>query len=86
VEPPLVSALGSKNSSNQKALLTSPSAVPHAVEPKKHGSLAVATTATVPDPSIKRLRLVDTPGHGMHKEMKGVVKWHLFTSWDHISP
>ncbi len=71
VEPPLVSALGNKNSSHLKALLTSPSAVPHAAEPTKHGSLAVTTTATVPDPSIKRLRLIDTHVHGMHKEMKG---------------
>jgi hypothetical protein len=47
----------------------SPSAVPHAAEPTKHGGLTVATTATVPDPSIKCLRFFNTPVHGMHKEM-----------------
>jgi len=71
VEPPLVSALGNKNSSHLKALLTSPSAVPHAAEPKKHKVLAVETTATVPDTNIKCFRLLDTPVHGMHKEMQG---------------
>jgi hypothetical protein len=69
VEPPLVSALGNKSSSNLKALPMSLSVVPHAVEPKKHKVLAVETTATVPDTSIKRFRLLDTPVHGMHKDM-----------------
>ena len=69
MEPPSVSALGNKNSSHLKALLTSPSAVPHAVEPKKHKVLAVETT--VPDTSIKCFRLFDTPVNGVYKELKG---------------
>ena len=71
VEPPSVSALGNKSFLHLKALLTSPSAVPHAAELTKHGSLTVAVTATIQDLSIKRLRIFDTPVHGMHKEMNG---------------
>ena len=71
MEPPLVSALGNKNSLHLKALPMSLSVVPHAVEPKKHKVPAVETTATVPDPSIKHFRLFDTPVYGVHKEMNG---------------
>ena len=67
VEPPLVSALGNKNSSHLKALLTSPIAVPHAAEQGRWGVTEMATTATGPDPGIKCLRLFDVTVHGMHK-------------------
>jgi len=58
VELPFVSTLGNKNSSHLKALLTSPSAVPRAAEPIKHGGLTMATTATVP--SGECFQLLDT--------------------------
>ncbi len=69
MEPPLVSALGNKNSSHLKALLTSPSAVPHAAEPTKHGGLTVATTATLQ--SSECFRLLDTLDMVCKKECKG---------------
>ena len=48
MELTLLSALGSKSSSNLKALPMSLGVAPHAVEPKKHSVPTVETTATVP--------------------------------------
>jgi hypothetical protein len=52
-----------------KGFTNEPKRCPHAAEQGRWGVTEMATTATGPDPGIKRLRLFDTTVHGMHKEM-----------------